>query len=377
MDDAIQPCPAAALDCFLIADDLTGACDAAVHFAMRGRNTIVPIAPGAELRDPAVIAVSTDSRDLEPAAARNAISAAVAGLRISSAPILFKKIDSTLRGHTGGEIAAALTAFGCNVAIVCPAFPRMNRIVEGGCLRIDGDSDFPLIEVASHLRAQGVEDCVYTVSDAIPQAICSGAHIVVLDAVCDGDLDRIAAAGLALDCRVLWAGSAGLASALARTLTFRPQPRPRPAVEGPVLFCIGSDHSVTLAQQTALLSQRGALLVHPGPANRACIQSALAGGQHVVLRIPHGQVAAEWLRDELARVHASAVLLSGGHTASLICRIAAVNHIDLIDEIGPGVPRGVIHGGALDGVSVVTKSGGFGCPDALIQVADYFKCLNQ
>jgi uncharacterized protein YgbK (DUF1537 family) len=106
------PGSVAALDCFLIADDLTGACDAAVHFAMRGRPTMVPIAVGAELADAAVIAVSTDSRDLEPAAARDAISAAAASLPIGSPSILFKKIDSTLRGHIGVEITAALTAFG-------------------------------------------------------------------------------------------------------------------------------------------------------------------------------------------------------------------------------------------------------------------------
>jgi uncharacterized protein YgbK (DUF1537 family) len=120
------------------------------------------------------------------------------------------------------------------------------------------------------------------------------------------------------------------------------------------------------------VTQHRALLVHAESANRECIESALANGQDVVLRISRDQVDAEWLIEELAHVHASAVLLSGGHTASLICRIAAVNRIDLIDEITPGVPRGVIRGGALDGVSVVTKSGGFGCPDALIQVADHF-----
>src|ERR1039458_9829009 len=101
------PGSVAALDCFLIADDLTGACDAAVHFAMRGRRTIVPIAPGAELADSTVIAISTDSRDLDPAAARDAVSAAAASLPTGSPSILFKKIDSTLRGHAGAAIADA------------------------------------------------------------------------------------------------------------------------------------------------------------------------------------------------------------------------------------------------------------------------------
>lgn len=371
------PGSVAALDCFLIADDLTGACDAAVHFAMRGRRTMVPIAPGAELADSTVIAISTDSRHLEPAAARDAISAAAASLPIGSPPMLFKKIDSTLRGHTGVEITAALTAFACDAAVVCPAFPRMNRVVEAGYLRVAGAADFAPIEVAAHFRAQGVERCVHTEHEAIPEAISSGARILVLDAVCDEDLDRIAAVALALDFRVLWAGSAGLASALARTLPVRPQSRPRSAPKGPVLFCIGSDHPVTVSQQTALVGQRRALLVHSEATNAECIQAALGRGQHVVLCIPHGQVSAEWLKELVACAPAAALVLSGGDTASMLCRAAGVQRIELFAEIIPGVPCGVIRGGVFDGISAATKSGGFGRPDALIQVADYFTCPNQ
>ena len=370
----IQASSVAALDCFLIADDLTGACDAAVHFAMRGRRTIVPIAPCVELADASVIAMSTDSRDLEPAAARDAISAAAASLPVGSPSILFKKIDSTLRGNAGVEINAALAAFRCDAAVVCPAFPRMNRIVEAGYLRIAADAGFAPIEVAAHFRAQGVEGCVRTEHEAIPQAISSGARMVVLDAACDDDLDRIAAVGLALDFRILWVGSAGLASALARTLPVAPQSRPRLAPRGPVLFCIGSDHRVTFAQQTALVGQRRALLVHSELTKAGCIEAALGRGQHVVLRIPQGQVSAPCLKELVACARNRAVVLSGGDTASLVCRAAGVQRIDLFDEIIPGVPRGAIRGGELDGISVVTKSGGFGRPDALIQVADYFTC---
>jgi len=371
---------ATAFDCFLIADDLTGACDAAVHFAMRGRRTLVPVAPGAEPADAAVIAISTESRNLEPVAARDAISAAAARLAIGSPSILFKKIDSTLRGQTGVEIAAALSAFGCDAALVCPAFPRMNRIVEAGYLRVAGDADSAPIEVAAHLRGQRPERCVRAAHNTIAEAISSGARIMVLDAVCDRDLDRIAAAGLALDGRILWAGSAGLAAALARTLPVRPQSPPQPAPQGPVLFCIGSDHRVTIAQQTALVSQRRALLIESESSeltDAIRMKAALSCGRHVVLRIPYGLVSAESLAEMVVHAPASAIVLSGGDTASLLCRALGVRSIELFDEIVPGVPRGAIRGGLLDGFSVVTKSGGFGRTDALIQVADFFACPNQ
>ena len=362
----------AALDCFLIADDLTGACDAAVHFAMHGYRTSVPVAPGARLAGAAVIAMNTESRNLVPAAARDAVAAAAASLPLGPAAILFKKIDSTLRGSIGAEITAALAAFACDAALVCPALPRMSRIVDMGRLQIAGAADFAPIEVAVRLRAQGVERCVHAGLQTVAAAIRSGGRVIVLDAGSDVDLDQIAAEGLALDCRVLWAGSAGLAAALARRLPGKAPTGPRIGHRGPALFCIGSGHRATIAQQTALVSQRRALLVDAGPASAECLKAALGRGQHVVLRIPPGNHSAEWLQERVAGVRASALVLSGGDTASLFCRAAAVQRIDLFEEIIAGVPCGVIRGGPFDGISVATKSGGFGDPDALIQIADFF-----
>ncbi len=360
----------APLDCFLIADDLTGACDAAVHFAMRGRRTLVAVTPGAGVAEATVAAISTDSRDLEAAAARNAIANSAARLTDRSPAILFKKIDSTVRGHAAVEIEAALVAFGCDAAVVCPAFPQMNRIVEAGSLLVAGDPNFARIDMVAQFRSPGAE-CVHTGPAGAAAAIAAGARVVTLNAVCDDDLDRIAAAGLALDRRVLWAGSAGLAAALARTLPVAARPFPRPEPKGPVLFCIGSDHPVTVAQQTTLVCQRGVVLLRSGISG-ADIEAALGRGQHVMLRIPRGVSFARWLTVLVASVPGCALLLSGGYTASQLCRAAGVQWIDLFDEIIPGVPRGVIRGGDLDGVSVATKSGGFGGADALIQVADYF-----
>ena len=107
------------------------------------------------------------------------------------------------------------------------------------------------------------------------------------------------------------------------------------------------------------------------------ICAALARGEHVILRIPRGHVPVEAVRERIAGAPAAALVLSGGDTASLVCRAAGVQRIELCDEIVPGVPRGILRGGDFDGLSVATKSGGFGDRDALIQVADYFSCPNR
>ena len=70
--------------------------------------------------------------------------------------------------------------------------------------------------------------------------------------------------------------------------------------------------------------------------------------------------------------HAGGLLLSGGDTASLVCRALAVDSIRLVDEVTTGIPFGVLRGGLADGRTVATKSGAFGNMDALVRVADFF-----
>ncbi len=338
------------LECFLIADDLTGACDAAAPFAAAGLRTIVPLA-GWIAEDADVVACSTESRNIVPAAARGRLCAVVAAVRRYAPRIIFKKIDSTLRGNTAHEIVAALDIFGCAAAAVTPAFPAAGRVVESGRLRLTNDSGFAPVELAEWLRAHGAISCVHADAGAIAAAVRGGARFVTLDAACAGDLESIAAELLDVPGPILWAGSAGLAHALAARLRAAANP-PEPHRErGEVLFCIGSPHPVTVGQQQTLLAER--------PRAR-------------LVRIPRGQVDEAELRRRIETPRPAALFLSGGDTASLVCRALNVHRIELRREFAPGVPLGVLRGGSFDGVAVVTKSGGFGDPDLLVSIADYF-----
>jgi uncharacterized protein YgbK (DUF1537 family) len=323
-----------------------------------------------------VLAVSTESRDLGSDAARDRLAVATSRLPWRSARILFKKIDSTMRGNVAAEIAAAIDRFECDVAVVCPAFPALRRVVEAGRLRVDRE-DFEAVDVAALLRDQGLERSVYVQPRAMNCAMCSNAQAMCLDAVCDQDLDQIAAEASALNRRILWVGSGGLSAALARMLPFRhASGRPSPT-KGPVLLCIGSDHPVTTAQLEALTARRQVLMARWDQASRQEIIDTLTRGRHVCLSLPRGQVCSEHLRELIAGVPAAAIFLSGGDTASLVCNAVGTHYIDLYDEIVSGIPYGVLDGGDFAGATVVTKSGGFGRADGLIQVADYFLCPNQ
>jgi D-threonate/D-erythronate kinase len=377
--------------CLLVADDLTGACDAAVQFAARGLPTTVKLGedPPALLRSRfsarRVLAISTESRGL---AGRELESLWGAFPPCRPARILFKKIDSTLRGSVGLELALAARAFGAEAVLISPAFPAMGRTVEAGWLRVNRP-DFDPVEMAAYWRAQELRGCRHVETGAAAAAIASGISFVSVDACCDADLDAITAAGLASGRRILWAGSGGLAAALGRALRpvgqalspapagqragFPGQGRRNRLPHQAVLFCIGSNHPVTVEQEGALAAARPTLVLAADDAAPERVRDTLEHGAHVLLRIPCGRVSPGRLR-ELAGAVRAPLALSGGDTASAVCRALGTREIILLGEITPGIPRGIVRGGAANGLPVATKSGGFGAPDALIRIADCFTC---
>jgi uncharacterized protein YgbK (DUF1537 family) len=363
------------LECLVIADDLTGACDAAVPFARGGRRVRVSLDSDGEPPPADVLAISTESRDAGAEVFSGALADLLRRLPELGPRILFKKIDSTLRGNVGPEVAAALAAFACDVALVTPAFPAMGRAVEGGHLRIAGDAHFVPVELAACFRHLGAGPHCHTRHGAIAQAVATGARFVLLDAASDADLDAVVSQGLALRQRVLWAGSAGLAAALARATGGQsPAGGPAPAPAGAAaIFCLGSSHPATLEQQDRLIQHRHAALFSWDTATPAAIAAALERGQPVVLRIRLGETPGERLRELLADA-AGPLVLSGGTTAALVLRALDVHAIELRLEVAAGIPCGLAQGGPFHGAPVVTKSGGFGGPDALIKVADFFAC---
>src|SRR5262249_17938825 len=109
------------------------ACDTGSLFTARGG---VPLAvwPATPARAP-VRVIDTESRGIaeDDAAARVARTPTLA-----PASGYFKKIDSTLRGHLGREVAALMRATGAPTALVCPAFPAQGRQVIDRLLLIHG-----------------------------------------------------------------------------------------------------------------------------------------------------------------------------------------------------------------------------------------------
>src|ERR1700744_5357617 len=130
-----QPVTSVRAPLMILADDLSGACDAAIAFTSSCDPVRVRIGVDVEPSETAYIqAGTTQSRHTSVAEAEFRIRNIVKRLPLSAE--LFKKIDSIFRGNTFAEIAATLRCARFDFAILAPAYPALGRTVSEGTLHI-------------------------------------------------------------------------------------------------------------------------------------------------------------------------------------------------------------------------------------------------
>ena len=125
---------------FILADDLAGAHDVAVPFAKRGFAVAVPTGPDRLDRfDSAdLVVLNTDTRSCSEAEAADRVGAACEAIRTRSGVLIYKKIDSTLRGHAGFEIDLVSDLMEFGLMVCAPAYPEMGRTTVGGYQLLHG-----------------------------------------------------------------------------------------------------------------------------------------------------------------------------------------------------------------------------------------------
>jgi uncharacterized protein YgbK (DUF1537 family) len=292
-----------------------------------------------------VVAVDLDTRSRSERAARRIVRRAFASRGAARAEILYKKIDSTLRGHVAAELAVVRHALGRRPVLFAPSFPDQGRTVRDARLHLKGK---PVSGDLRALLARAGLPATHLPAASAPRlraALAAGARAFVCDAGSDADLDRIARAGLALRPRPVFVGSAGLARALARTLPRR-RPARIPATRArPVLTVVGSASPVSKRQAEALGAGDPLLRVD-------WRRSPTARDIPRIRRL--GRVVARATRD----VH---YVLTGGETARAVLGARGVRALRLLGEVEPGVPFGMAH----DGTLVCTKAGAFGTRETL------------
>ena len=385
----------------IIADDLTGAADTGVQLVRAGYRTAVafrgcPVPPAQDLD---AVALDTDSRAMPAGfAAKRVLEAAHA---VRDARIVYKKIDSTLRGPVAAELCAALGATGRERAVVAPAFPATGRTTVSGVQLVRGvpvheteakdDPSTPVREghiptllagAFSPVRVLGTEDLA---DPAKVRRTLQSASCIVADAAREEDLSALVRA-VGDPSEVLWVGSAGLALALGDAYPgphAGADPSPPLPVRG-VLVVVGSLSGVSREQLRFLAEECWCAIVSVAGrsgANQEALEdarTALLGGACAAVQSANDREAtgAGAFVKALAEVVAGlseeelfgALVITGGETAVGVARRLGAVGIRLEGEVEPGVPVGTLIGPRP--YRVVTKAGGFGEPDTLVRAVE-------
>lgn len=403
----------------VIADDLTGAADTGVQFAAHGWRSLLALEPsGTGAAD--ILAIYSDSRNLPTAEeAAQAVSHLVAALRAQPAyrelmpgfRLIYKKMDSTLRGYPAAELAALLSAVGETRAIIAPAFPPQGRTTLQGIQRLNGlpldQTNFARdISTANLLDLFGQNQPAPTLLPlsvvrqgelAIGNALRQAQGPLIADAETHADLITLARAILAEGVLVC-CGSAGLAAALVECMAAPAATQPLSFLphSGPILAVAGSLNPATLAQ-VEFAARQGVAVIQPPAAiyqaegdqaiqtSAEQVLAALASGGLAILstprerlapaqgRIPFSTRLAEVVKTVLEKATPGGLQLNGGDTSRAVCSWAGCTRIWLGAQIEPGIPWGLMADGRFPGLPVVTKAGGFGKEDSLYRALKFLQ----
>ena len=398
----------------ILADDLTGALDTGVQFREKGFATFVPLKSSHSFRDAPALVYNSESRHLSGKMAYERVRRICKEL---SGRILYKKIDSTLRGNVGREIEAMLDGFSYKKAILVPSYPAQGRTVENGILRVNGiplhrtsfgkEFKYPLTsssipnrlekgigEDISHIGRKGLSQVPTALARRILQA---EERIVLIDAKTSNDLRCIANAWILLKDEVLACGSAGLAKEIpVRSSPFTKKRLKFENVGEPFLIVSGSRNQRTLDQLGRVIDRLSFPLVEPD-----LKRFTHAKGSHQEIdRLSHrllqlleeypgailstsfqrllpnrrdsvstnlGKVAV----DVLSHQSLSGLILTGGDVAWKACHFLESSAMRIEGEILHGIPLSSLTDGPFKGLRIITKSGGFGDRGTLIKLARY------
>ena len=371
-------------DLGILADDLTGACDAAASFALRVGPVRVFLDPrrGRAPRETVLAVLNTQSRLLSPRRSRLRVRRVARSLR--GRPVIYKKTDSVLRGPAGAELQALAGLFAGYSVFVIPAIPEMGKTTRDGLLFEHG--------IPAHQTEYRKDPLSPLLTNDIRRIIGATGQVDFETADAETMEDIARAVDQALARRgVILAGSLGLADELACRLqpADGPAGHPPPAARegsaasapGRTLILSGSSYPVAHAQLGFAAAAFGEEVLRVSTDRDVSeVLPRCQGKQFVFLQIDTGEMhkrgETRWRLSALFRqvgriIHSygpDAVGVVGGETAYRILRLLRTTRLEVEGRGQPGLPYGVIEDGELQGCAFSTKGGSVGTPDACVRM---------
>ena len=386
----------------IVADDLTGGAAIGGELARLGH--VVHIV-GVDHATPIVgsVVVDTSSRYLPAQLAAYHVRVATSRLRQVGYRALMKKVDSTLKGNVGVELAAFAETCG-GPLLIAPACPEVGLTLLEGHQHTPTGPGVNVAELIAHaLPTQPTVlplDTVRRGAASVASWLRDHADDTVLaDGESDADLVAVASGAVAAGVSA-FSGTYGLGAALASVLPAR---QPAAFVTPPIdrlLVIAGSASPVTIRQvenlvaagaEEVVLDVEVALDGDPTDSQSAhllrCVDSSSAavlvvhtGARQTGLRVRERSTRLGWNERDLAECFAvplaatasaangAALLLVGGETAGAVLNRLGVECMAVCGESSPAIP--LILPDQEHWPLLLTKPGAFGTDTVLTHVAD-------
>lgn len=387
--------------CF--ADDTTGALDVAGSFHTLGYITDVFIESDYEQSQEADCVVhNLNTRNSSSEKSRASIRDIIRhfGLSKLSSSNLFYKVDSTLRGNILDDIDSINRELPNRPVFLASAFPFYKRSCIGGTYYVKGipilDTEFSR-DQAFFYKTSALSDnrgdikhidwqILSQGSEAIVQEVRkSNMHKFTFDTRHQLDLEIIAQAGLKLGAVLV--GSSGLARALPKRQKL-PNKAFKVVNKIPTLFVIGSLNSLTRIQEekleTAGISSIKLLPQQIGVRSQLQIinekvRNELVSGSSVIVATPEKLIIDRGIGKEVEESITVAtnvvnvphnLVIVGGETARATFKGRHIKRLRVRGEFEIGIP---ITSVSNKNEAIITKAGGFGYGDSLINIHRFLK----
>jgi len=427
---------------YIIADDLTGANDTGVQFTKNGYKTKVLIfddkLKNIEFKnDHDVLVIDTETREVDKSVGRDKLAEIQKEIKleVSEKDIVYKKIDSTLRGNVGAEIEEILKIFKKQFCLLSPSFPPHQRVTIGGNLIVQdkhlgfssytdsnnqniAESFIPsILEKQTKLSIgridlSEIKKGETKITSSITNLINEGKKIIVLDSSNEGHLRDIVSSGMSFGNKKLFAGSAGLANCLAESCKKKKELKPDfKNNKGPILLVGGSRNPIMVDQIQYLknnldfaelkidikeiYSQESKILVYyAGEAlkilkknqNLAIYTDAINNEKKSIdnelmqeYKLTYKELENK-IKEFFGLLTSTIIkkntirnmILTGGDIAISVCRELGISNLEVLGELLPGIPLTRACFHE-DTLNIITKAGGFGKKDTLYDLIKKFR----
>ncbi|UFH52670.1 four-carbon acid sugar kinase family protein [Spirosoma sp. KNUC1025] len=377
----------------VIADDLTGAAELGgigIAYGMK-----VELAMSVNPRSTAeLLVIATDARSVAEVDAVREMTGVSAALRTMNTELIFKKVDSVLRGHVIAETKAQITVLGLERALIVPANPALGRILIDGHYYVQGqlihqthfskDPEFPITE-SNVMKRLSANDVSITVQPPTTTSLQSG--IVIGEVGTQGDLMAWASR---LDDQTLPGGGSGFFTAI---LEARYALKRTKRLSGTLglcrLYVCGSafGHSVELVKKAAMSGNfvcymPNALMISGGEHQAeltnwvTSIVRCFQRHEQVIIAIDAESdvdtqglavqlrtIMAEVVKRVLDQIPVDELIIEGGSTASAVLREIGVKRLSPTQELTAGVVRSAVVGN--NHLHITVKPGSYRWPAIL------------